>query len=229
MISKPALAGEPTPIHESPEMLNVNCLRAIALCALPTWCACRATTTEPAKVGESSRSAAPTDPKELWAAYMRLATPTENHRALEPMIGRFRATTKSWMEPDSEPEEMHGTMENRWILGGRFVQGKLESQMNGMPFEGVLTLGFDNGKHRYVATWIDNMGTGMMPVMEGTADPSGRVITFTGTVDDPVQMKPLHVRETWTIKSRDEHDFEMWVKEGDGAEFKSLEIVYTRL
>jgi hypothetical protein len=133
------------------------------------------------------------------------------------------------MDADSAPEEMRGTMENRWILGGRFVQGTLVSQMSGMPIEGVQTLGFDNAKQRYVATWIDSLGTSMMPVMEGSADANGKVITFTGTMDDPVKMKTLALRETWTIKSDDEHDFEMWATEPGALEFKMLEIVYTRM
>jgi hypothetical protein len=218
-----------SPIDVRAVMPSVNRASAIVLCSFPVWCACRTTSTDTTRVDATPRATAPTDPKELWAAYMRLATPTENHRALEPMIGTFRATTTAWMEPGADPEEMHGTMENRWILGGRFVQGKLESQMNGMPFEGLLTLGFDNAKHRYVATWLDNMGTSMMPVMEGTADASGKVITISGTMDDPVRQKAVRVREKWTIQSRDQHDFEMWVKEGDGPEFQSLEIVYTRM
>ena len=207
-------------------MLNAKSLSAIVVCTLPMWCACRAAARAPDK---SEPAAAPLDDKEIWAAYMRLATPTENHRALTPLIGRFKVASKSWMGPDSAPEETHGTMENHWILGGRFVQGRLESQMKGMPFEGIQTLGFDNAKHRYVATWIDNMGTNMMPVMEGSADASGQVITFTGTMDDPVKMKPLSLRERWTIKSNDEHEFEMWAKEGGGPEFKMLEFVYTRM
>jgi len=206
-------------------MLIAKTWTVIAACTLPLWCACRS-----ARAPESSATArVAMDPKEMWTAYMRLATPTENHRALAPLVGRFKVASKSWMDADSAPEEMHGTMENRWILGGRFVQCTFESQMSGMPIQGVQTLGFDNAKQRYVATWIDNLSTSMMPVMEGSLDASGRVITFTGTMDDPVKMKTLGLREKWTIKSDDEHDFEMWAEEGGGPEFKMLEIVYTRM
>ncbi len=207
-------------------MLNAKTWTAIAACTLPLWSACRSETRTP-ESSETARVAM--DPKEMWTAYMRLATPTENHRALAPLVGRFTLVSKSWMDADSAPEEMRGTMENRWILGGRFVQGTLESRMSGMPIEGVQTLGFDNAKQRYVATWIDSLGTSMMPVMEGSADASGKVITFTGTMDDPVKMKTFALRETWTIKNDDEHDVEMWATESGAPEFKMLEIVYTRM
>jgi hypothetical protein len=207
-------------------MLNAKSLTVIALCTAPLWCACRSTATAADK---TPGAPAPMDARETWVAYVRLATPTEHHRALEPMIGRFKLESRSWTGPDSDPEEMRGTMENRWILGGRFLQGTLEGRMSGMPYEGLLTLGFDNAKQRYVAGWIDNMGTNMTPVMEGSADASGRVITLAGTMDDPVKMKTLSIRERWTIKSRDEHEFEMWASEGGGAEFKMLEIACTRM
>lgn len=208
-------------------MLTPRKLALFALFSAPLWCACRSSTAK--SVSAEARAPAPMDATEMWAAYVRLATPTQHHRALEPMAGRFKATTKSWMDPDSEAEETRGTMVNRWILGARFLQGELKSQMNGMPFEGIQTLGFDNAKQRYVATWIDNMGTNIMPVMEGTADKSGKVITIAGTLEDPVRLKSMSVREVWTIKSQDEHDFEMWTKDETGQEFKVLEIVYTRM
>jgi hypothetical protein len=161
-------------------------------------------------------------------AHVRLASPGARHRALEPMIGTFEVFAKTWADADSPAEEAHGTIENRWILGGRFVHGELKVALRGMPFEGVQTLGFDNAKQRYVATWIDNMGTDISPVLEGTADAGGKVITLKGTANDPLKHATMRVREVWTIESDDRHELEMWSSSKDGAETKVLEIVCTR-
>ena len=41
--------------------------------------------------------------------------------------------------------------------------------MMGMPFQGMSTMAYDNGKKTFMSTWIDNMGTGILET-EGTYD-----------------------------------------------------------
>jgi hypothetical protein len=210
-------------------------LFALLLLTTPLWTACQTTSQPsvafapaPVAAAESKGSAA-TSPEEEWQALMRLATPGQHHKMLEPMVGRFKAKTQSWIDATAQPEESFGAMENRWILGGRFLKQEYMGQMMGMPFEGVGLIGFDNARQRFLSTWVDNMGTGIMQGLEGTADKSGKVITASGKMDDPLTLKSTNVREQWTLTSNDEHLFEMWSTDKDGQEFKMLEIRYTRM
>jgi hypothetical protein len=82
-------------------------------------------------------------------------------------------------------------------------------------------------KKKYVGTWMDTMGT-MVMMMMGTADPSGKVITMTGTMDDFMTGKPMQLRTVTRIVDANKHVMEMFGPDPAGKEFKMMEIVYTR-
>ncbi len=44
-----------------------------------------------------------------------------------------------------------------------------DGKMMEMPFHGIGTEGYDNVRKKFMASWIDNMGTGIL-LMEGTYD-----------------------------------------------------------
>jgi hypothetical protein len=209
----------------------------LACFAMPLVCACRASGAA-SDATEHAPATSPTQPTTLparplpaldeWSACVRLATPGAYHHALDPLVGRFKARVLSRPEPGAEPEETAGTVHNHWILGGRFLQSDFEGRAIGMPFEGVGILGFDNARRRYVATWIENTSTAIMPVMEGAADDSGKRIAVAGSMDDELTQQPVHVRQVWSIESDDRHRFEMWTTDANGVEFEALEIVFTR-
>jgi len=168
------------------------------------------------------------DPAAQWEAFQRLAQPGEAHKRLEPMVGTFRAQTRFWMSPQMPPQESQGTMNTRWVLGGRFLLSEYKDSAPGSPFEGIGLIGFDNPKQRYVGMWTDSMGTMLMPISEGTADARGKVTTMHRTFDDPMSGQPKPMREVITIASRDEHTYESYVPGPDGKEYKALDVRYTR-
>ena len=100
--------------------------------------------------------------------------------------------------------------------------------MNGMPFNGIGLYGFDNVSGKYVSSWIDNMGTGMMTSI-GTADASGKVINWVGTMNDPITGKPTKERMVMTVIDDNHHTFEMWgTPPGAKKEMKVMTIDYVR-
>ena len=101
--------------------------------------------------------------------------------------------------------------------------------MFGQPFEGVSLLGFDNAKQRYVSTWADTSSTALLPIAEGTCSRDGKVFTTTRRKQDPKNGTWTTERDVTTVFSDDEHTFEMFVQPEGGSEFKSFEIVYTRV
>jgi hypothetical protein len=181
------------------------------------------------KPKEAPKKAAPAAPsqEEMMKAWMAIASPGEAHKKLEPVVGSFTVATKMWMDPSKPAEATSGTSENKWALGGRFVEQRVEGTAMGQPFSGVGYTGYDNYKKKYVGSWMDSMGT-MIMTSTGTADASGKKLTFWSTMDDVMTKKTIKVKSTVTIVDNDHHTYEMWSPAPDGKMFKSLEVQYTR-
>jgi hypothetical protein len=161
-------------------------------------------------------------------AMMQAATPGKPHKRLDPAVGTFDAKMKIWMDPSRPPEESTGTAENRWVLGNRCVEQKYEGTFMGQPFSGIGYTGFDNVTKKYVGSWMDTGGTSIMNTT-GKADPSGKNLSFSGTVFDPVTRKPCKITEKVTITDNDHHTFEMWGPDpATGKTYKMMEATYTR-
>lgn len=163
----------------------------------------------------------------MMEACAKAATPGPQHKQLASLAGAWDVKTKFSMDPSAPPEESTGVTKAKTVLGGRWVVEEFEGQMPQGPFSGMGISGYDNVKKKYVSFWMDTMGTGAM-VSEGTADTTGKVITFTGTYEDPMTAKPKTCRSVTRFVSESKHTFEMFDTGPDGKEFKCLDIVYTR-
>src|SRR6185436_20447428 len=103
----------------------------------------------------------PMDPA-MMEAMMKAAMPGPAHKVLDSMVGTWDTNVTSWMMPGADPISGTGWSENKWVLGGRFVEQRFKGDFMGMPFEGIGYTGYDNVKKHYFGSWMDNMGTGMM-------------------------------------------------------------------
>ena len=120
------------------------------------------------------------------------------------------------------------TSKAHWIFGERFLEEEFHGEMMGKPFTGRCLLGFDNTKQKFNSVWIDDMSTGMTSG-EGTADASGKVITYTGQEICPQDGKMRPFRQVMTIQDDDHMQFEMYSHTSDGKEFKPMQTNYTRV
>jgi len=162
-----------------------------------------------------------------WAAY---ATPGEAHKRLDGMVGKWDFECSWCMKPGDEPETMKGTTELKWIYDGRYVQQEASGPAmdpNGPPFKGTGLYGYDNAKKQYVTLWFDNMGTGVM-FGYGTADASGKEITFTGEGVNPMNDKNEKWRCVLHLGDKDKFTYEMYGPGPDGKEFRQMLLTYTR-
>jgi len=158
---------------------------------------------------------------------MKASMPGPMHELLKPMAGNWKTTSKSWMKPGAEPMVSEGTCESSWILGNRYLQSTYKGDMEGMPFEGVGIMGYDNMKKEFVSVWMDNMGTGVA-LSEGVADPSGKVMTMKTTMNDPMSGKMIPYK--FVTKVMDENTYTMTMMNmKDGKENTEMEILYTRM
>ena len=156
------------------------------------------------------------------------ATPGAEHKMLESKVGKWSDKVTCWMSPDAPPMEATGTSEYRMALGGRYLQGTTQGVWAGMPFEGMATIGYDNMKKKFVSSWIDNAGTGIM-MAEGTYDAATKTFTYTGEGPDLMSGKYLPVKSTEKMTDADTWVGEMWSTDSkSGKMFKSMEIKSTR-
>ncbi|MEZ4802794.1 MAG: DUF1579 domain-containing protein [Gelidibacter sp.] len=164
-------------------------------------------------------------PEEMaaWEASMK---PGEQHKWLASMDGYWNAKVSMWMDPSQPPSVSEATTTNEMIMNGLYQRSTHTGNMMGMPFHGESVTGYDNINKKFVSTWIDNMGSGIM-YMDGNYDDKSKTLTMTGKMTDPTNGKEMDVKETMMVNSPDSYTFEMFMVH-DGKETKTMEIVYTR-
>jgi len=190
----------------------------------PTEPAAPAAEAEPAA---PSKETAPPDSATMMKAWMEYATPGDMHAMVAKFDGEWNADITMWQDPSAPPAKSTGTAINRMIMGGRYQESLHTGTFAGMPFEGRSLLAFDNEKKKFINTWIDNMGTGIM-VMEGAWDDASRTINFSGSQVDPVSGENMDVRETFQIVDDNTQLMQMFMRSKGGEEVKMMEIKFTR-
>lgn len=159
-----------------------------------------------------------------WEAYM---TPGDMHKWMATADGKWEAELTFWMGPGAEPTPpSKASVQNKMILGGRYQESIYKGDMMGMAFEGHGILGYDNAKKKFINTWIDNTGTGVM-YMEGPWDEDSKSMTLTGTMVDPVSGKEKNIRQVFKTVDDSHQVMEMYDTRG-GEEYKSMEIKLTK-
>jgi hypothetical protein len=187
----------------------------------------------------AAQPAAPTgqpNPQEMMKQMSEMSTLNENHKLLSSLDGNWTFTIKMWMNPDpnAPPQESKGTATRKTVMGGRYVMmdvtGKMQmpgenGKMKDAQFKGMGLEGYDNVKKKFVASWVDNMGTGI-EFSEGTYDPATKSFTYTMEMEPLPGMKS-QVREV--IKIADNNHMALdWYENHGGQEKKTMEIAYTR-
>jgi len=166
------------------------------------------------------------DMQAMMEVYKKLGTPGAPHKLLARMEGSWNTKTKSWMEPGMPPMESTGTCQQKMLLGGRFLHQEFKGEMMGSPSTGIGVTGYDNRSKKYVSTWMDSMGTGIL-FFEGTPSEDGKTIIQESHSEDPFK-GPIKWRSVTKIVDDNTHVFELYGTDKRGKEEKMLEITYTR-
>src|ERR1041384_25442 len=176
------------------------------------------------------------DMQKMMQQMMEMSQTNENHKLLASLDGNWDYTIKFWMNPDpnAKPQESKGTATRKTIMGGRYctmdVSGDMQmpgpdGKMKTVPFKGMGLEGYDNVKKKFVASWIDNMGTGI-EFSEGTYDPATKTFTYRMEME-PVPGMKTKVREL--VKLVDDNHMNLeWYETQGGKEKKTMEINYTK-
>lgn len=179
----------------------------------------------------------PAEMQKMMEKWMATISPSEHHKHLNAFVGSWSTHTKMWWGgPNLPAVESDGTSDVKWVLDKRFIQEHhhgsmmMPNESGGMaavPYEGIGLTGYDNFKNLYVGTWASNMGTEIL-TMSGGRDPSGKLFTSYGTMDEA--MLDVHsrmIKYVTRIINDDKHVFEIYDLHA-GSDYKVMEITYTR-
>jgi len=175
----------------------------------------------PSPVEEPSRQRS-----DILEAWTRAWSPGEAHARLAARVGVWKLTTRTWGDPSEEPVVSETTAVREMVLGGRCLQERVVGEVQGIPFESLGHLGYDNVTGRWWSTWMDTLSTAVV-VTTGTRDPRAREIVLTGEYVDPLSGETRQVRSVHRWLNLDTERFEWW-ETRDGIEVKTMEILYQR-
>jgi hypothetical protein len=208
-----------------------RCCRTILGAAALVLASSAITTTVMSQSQKQDPKQAPPGAAEM-EAWLKLAAPGPEHARLMKSAGKWTQKNTHWMYPGAEGQVATATATMEPILGGRFLLEKVKSRMDMgggqmMDFEGLGIFGYDNGTKKHVFAWVDNMGT-MIMTAEGTADATGKVVTYLSKFPDPMTGGTAELKTVATDTGADSHKVEMFMKQPDGTWFRNMEILGTR-
>ena len=164
--------------------------------------------------------------QEMMKKAQAAATPGSAHKALDALVGNWKAEVKCWHEPGGQAEVTQATAKTRWILGNHFLEEEFNGQMMGKPFSGRSLMGYDNTKQKYNMVWISDVQTSIF-CSEGKGEDSNKIITLEGKADCPATgQRDVPMKSVFRVLSPDKHVFEMY--DGSKGNAKTMEITYTR-
>lgn len=154
------------------------------------------------------------------ARMMELAQPGPEHERLAAMEGPWTATFRMG------GMTITAGVENRMILGGRFLESRVSGSGGDMPFEALNIMGFDRGPGVYTAVGFDTFGT-FYVTAEGPWDPARNGAVLTGSYDDPVTGHAHEYEFIWTLHGPDRFTWDI-VFLDDGARQTVMAGEYVR-
>lgn len=163
---------------------------------------------------------------EQMMAMMQFMAPGDVHTDIAKMAGDWTVSAKMWEGPGTEAMMMDYEVSGQMILGGRYLQEDSTGSFMGQEFKGFMLFGYNNGTEEYFSIWLDNFGTGMA-LSKGKANREGKV-EMTGTMEDWMAPAGRPFRSVMESQGKDAHTLHMWGIDENGAEFKTMELAYTR-
>jgi hypothetical protein len=153
--------------------------------------------------------------------------PEQEHEWLQQLVGEWESDVEMFIEPGKPPLKSKGTESVR-AIGGFWTLAENKGEAFGQPFTGLLTLGYDATKKRYVGTWVDSM-TGYLWTYEGTVDATGKVLTLETQGPCPdAPGKLSQFKEVLALKSKDHKVFSSSIQGEDGKWTTMMTINYHR-
>lgn len=108
---------------------------------------------------------------------MEQPKPTEEHKKLEKLVGKWTGEEKIAGSPHTTETNANGTFEFRMDLGGLFtIADYVERAKGKMLMAGHGVIGWDANKKKYTLHWFDTFGS--PPGAPGTGEWQGDALRF---------------------------------------------------
>ena len=162
----------------------------------------------------------------VFAQAPDMPKPVKEHEWLQQFVGEWNSEFEIFHDPSQPPIKGKGTETSR-AIGGFWVVGEGNSEMMGMKFSSLLTLGYDPDKKKYVGTWIDSMASYLWKY-EGTVDATGKILTLETEGPCPMRPGPVKYKEVTEFKDKDTRVFTSSIVETDGKLTPMVRVTSTR-
>jgi Protein of unknown function (DUF1579) len=166
------------------------------------------------------------NPEDLLKILAENGKPSAQHQKLQPFVGDWNVTVRFWTNPSQPPAELNGTVERKWIMGGRFIQESVKGEYHGKTFEGLGLLGYDNAQKKFTAVRVCGLcGTISHDLI--SCDGSGTRFVCATEECCPLSGQKVQGRNEILVESKDRIVTNIY-KTIEGEEAKVMEIVSTR-
>lgn len=169
----------------------------------------------------------PLDSAAMAKGWMDFATPGAMHQWMAGHAGTWEGEVSQWMDPAAPPVKSMASSEIKSIMNGLYLTDQFSGNMMGQPFSGQAVMGYDNVKKKFVSTWIDNMGSGII-YMEGTYDEASKTLHLAGKQSDPSTGGQTDIRQEQKWLDQDTYVLSMFGTGHDGKEAKFMEGTFKR-
>ncbi len=84
-----------------------------------------------------------------------MISPEHDLMILSRLVGGWQGTLQHRAAPEEPFRQLPGTSENRWVLGGRFVEMTLRAGVGGDSWSAVLYIGYERSERRHVLVSLE--------------------------------------------------------------------------
>jgi hypothetical protein len=176
--------------------------------------------------GRASDIEGPPSPDTFLKALAEAGKPGAEHQKLQPFVGDWTFTLRVWTDPIQPPAQVTGTVERRWILGGRFIQENVQGEYKGKTFEALGLLGYDNAQKKFTAVRACGL-CGTISQGLATCDDSGTKFVCAKEECCPLTGQKVQGRDEIRVENNDRIVMTMY-RTVQGKEVKAMEIVSLR-
>jgi hypothetical protein len=154
------------------------------------------------------------------------ARPSVDHERLDSLAGTFRFERTANL-PGSPPSHSSGISENRWILGGNYLECRSTEGEGALKSENLITYGFDLRRRVYFALLLGSRGTNYQN-LEGFYDEPAHSFVLIGKDPGDGRIPGPKLRQVVRIESPQRYVVELFAVPLGGLPQKLVEIQYSR-
>ena len=142
----------------------------------------------------------------------KMPTPRKEHEWLNQLVGEWDTECECVMEPGKPTIKKKGTEHTR-VLGGFWSVAEYKGDFQGTPFNGLMTVGYDAQKGKYVGTWVCSMCDRLWHYEGSVKD---KVLTLETEGPNPATGKLVKMKDVIELKDKDHKVLTSYMQLEDG-------------